>query len=469
MDVRQPSVAAADAKWSKDTFQFLFVSMGQGDCCVITCPDGRHVMIDCGSKAEESDSSWDVIAELLRGPDVFGLVGAERGLEALILTHPDKDHVSKVAELLGAKRMGFSYGVDADAPSGVSTKRPRPAKEFKRITVNNVYFSDPSRARDDFKRSPLRQYAITACNDAIYQHLKVQKLYCVTLNSEAAKVDVWTKPSAEAIVNQRQPFAEQDHSERVIDRSGLVICEGRAGNGTDWSIKIIAGNVPKDPNEVDTSDQDGRNAGSLVTLIKFGVEKFLICGDATVSTEKYLIRNYPSPKDLESLTLIQVPHHGSNTSFSSDFIDGCRYSVNGRDTIFGGAKPKQAIVSVQLLEHAHHLPTFNMVTRAKNHAKVYPAHRIHYWKEITAVDFERLKSEWASGAVTFITESDNQMRPARYVRHPIAENFNGIIVLDGLNSPGNAMKYALYQEVSTQEIRLTGIDGHIWYYFDGTG
>ena len=36
-------------------FKFVFVSMGQGDCCMVRCPDGRVVVVDCGSKANAND------------------------------------------------------------------------------------------------------------------------------------------------------------------------------------------------------------------------------------------------------------------------------------------------------------------------------------------------------------------------------------------------------------------------------
>lgn len=496
-DLRTGTGQGASQWWKKGVFQFLFFSMGQGDCCVVTCPDGKHVMIDCGSKNEESDSSWHNIAEMLRSRDVLGLNDSTKQIDALILTHPDKDHISKVSELLGAERANFTYEGDGSAATGNTgggsttgngdddplkqgVKRKRDEVSFKMAPVTKVYFSDPNRTRGDFKSAPLRTYSgvgTNSCADTIYDHLKVQELYCVTLNKTEAKYDKWTKPADTEITDTRRPFIAEDHQEQNITRSGLVVFNGRTDGGKDWSVTIIAGNVPKDLNEVDTSDNDGRNAGSLVTLIKFGVEKFLICGDATVSTERYLIENYPHRADLENLTLIQAPHHGSNTSFSKDFVEGCAFKDKDgvTDIVFGGVKPKRVVISVQLHEHAHHLPASNAMERAKRHAKPCishngcASHRIHYWEEVKADEFAKLAQQWKTDKVEYTEEKDNQSRTARYVRRNIAADFSGIIILDGFNTAGNAKKYVLKQELVNKDVLLTGIEAHLWYYFYGTG
>ena len=52
--------------WKPGEFQILFLSMGQGDCCVITCPDGRHVMIDCGSAVSLTRSVQATVTDTRR-------------------------------------------------------------------------------------------------------------------------------------------------------------------------------------------------------------------------------------------------------------------------------------------------------------------------------------------------------------------------------------------------------------------
>ena len=72
-------------------FTFVFVGIGQGDCCLVKCPNGKIIMVDCGSSNDSQSlgESWEAIS-LLRTPQWCG--GKKNKLEALILTHPDQDH-----------------------------------------------------------------------------------------------------------------------------------------------------------------------------------------------------------------------------------------------------------------------------------------------------------------------------------------------------------------------------------------
>jgi beta-lactamase superfamily II metal-dependent hydrolase len=84
------------------------------------------------------------------------------------------------------------------------------------------------------------------------------------------------------------------------------------------------------------------NRGSIVTLIEAFGKKILICGDATVNTERFLLNTV---KDrLQNLTVLQVGHHGSiNTSSSQEFAEW----VN----------PEIAVASAGELIPLHHLPS----------------------------------------------------------------------------------------------------------------
>lgn len=463
MDIDVPAPAAEG--WKRGLLQILFVSMGQGDCCVITCPDGRHVMIDCGSKVDEKDSSWDHVAgpELLRSPYVFEAAGAERDLEALILTHPDIDHISKVSELLGAETASYTYAPADDdpgsKPKGKLTGSKRPKNEgFRMVKAKKVYFSHTQRTTDDFFNSPLLIYPTNDCSGTIYNLLHVEQLCCVSINATETKLDTWTKSTTEPITATRKPFSRADHATKNIDRNGVVVCSGKYKE-KDWSIKIIAGNVAKSLIDRDPSDGDGRNAGSLVTLITYGADKILICGDMTVSTESYLLSGICLVKnDLQNLSLIQLPHHGSSlTSFGQGFADW--------------VKAKRAVVSVQLYEHAHHLPGGAVIDRALAHAQDYDSHFIHYWRSISDDRFVELKNEWedVTKGVKYTPLPLPQPNARRYLRTNAPADAETVIILDGLNTPSSSKKYALYQKPIAKEVRSTAQEGHIWYYFDGSG
>jgi beta-lactamase superfamily II metal-dependent hydrolase len=500
--------------WKPGEFQILFLSMGQGDCCVITCPDGRHVMIDCGSKAEESDSSWHNIVQLLRSPDVVGQSSSKatrtgdsreesayklkHDLVALILTHPDKDHISKVGELLGGRSAGYKYTLLAapgeDAPKSPPVKKRGRAESdpetesFDPITVQTVYFSEPDRNRDDFRGSPLRQYKLSKCSSTIYNVLGVRQLCCVTLNATEAHVDRWKLPDkvsssgeGESVDEERTPFNATHHVNEPADRNGVIVHESPATSEIPWSVKIIAGNVAKRqfeaekeeekarkeadegeleeaPADRDQSDPDGRNAGSLVTLIEYDQERILICGDATISTEAYLLSDVcPCRPKLASLALIQVPHHGSDlTSFSTSFVNHC--------------KAKRAVMSVQVREHAHHLPGRNTINKAMHYAIAptdAPFYMLCVWELVTPEQLDLFKKEWEEQKDAYpFTIQKSQGRDARYVRTNLPADYEGLIMLDGL-AKASPKRHVLRQFKCLKDVRQTSMQQHTWYYFDG--
>jgi competence protein ComEC len=70
------------------------LDVGQGESILLTFPDGRRWLVDAGGTAA-SDIGRDHIVPVLRG------MGVGR-LDALVLTHPDPDHVEGMAAVLAA-------------------------------------------------------------------------------------------------------------------------------------------------------------------------------------------------------------------------------------------------------------------------------------------------------------------------------------------------------------------------------
>lgn len=406
-------------EWRKGIFQLVFFSMGQGDCCVVTSPDGDHVMIDCGSKKLEAADALKNIQELLRSKDVLNLQGSKKGyLEALILTHPDKDHISCVTEI-------------------VRGETDNKGESFNEVTVKKVYFSDPKAGREDFRKSPLRYYGCNSCASTLYFYAGVERIFCVTLRTGAKALDMW-----------KRPFGEQDHvdASQLISNNRVTVAAGK-----DWEISIIAGNVVRE--QSDKSDTDGRNAASLVTLVRHGDDTALICGDATLSTENYLYNTFKNANDIKRVYLLQAPHHGSGvTSSSKDFVS----LVN----------PQRVIVSVETNEHAHHLPGKGPISSYTKTTIADVKHPSACWHSVTAQLFYESKDDWSAkkgkGQINFVEEFDNQWRLARYMRSGVGDSFDGWLIIDGFNAQ---TKFMLYQTPLEKNIRQTGRDRHRRYLF----
>ena len=403
--------------WQEGKFQILFVSIGQGDCCVITCPDGAHIMVDCGSKAFESEG-MDGVKALIRGDQVLGRKGTQSDrLAALILTHFDKDHINKVNYMIGGRKNA--------------------------LPIEEVYFSDTVSRPDDLASAPLVNYGAGGCRDTLYNYSKVQALYCVTLRRGAQILHKWDPP-----------FRYEQHSIQndLIAKNRVTVRQDWIDLENSWEVSIIAGNVLRNPAN-DHSDTDGRNAASLVTLVRFNDQRVLICGDATASTQDYLYNTFKNTKDIKSVEVLHVPHHGSSfTALTDDFINL--------------VKPTRVVISVKSEEHQHHLPGLEVIDAfipLVNATK--EARRSRAWQQLEATAFNKLANTWVEGkkkgTIDFKERRNRETGVSRYTRIDVNDDTKEIL-LDGIRSPGT--KYVLYQRQISSEIMQTGLDHNRWVY-----
>ena len=79
---------------------------------------------------------------------------------------------------------------------------------------------------------------------------------------------------------------------------------------------------------LNTGIYDNENDNSLVAYLNYNNYKFLFMGDAGISKEQDLLKQY----SLEKIDFLKVGHHGSNTSTSEEFVNRI--------------KPSYAIISV---------------------------------------------------------------------------------------------------------------------------
>src|ERR1700757_3420076 len=108
-----------------ENFIIIYFDMGQGDSILIVCPDQRLVMIDCGSAKGLTEEEKDTIATEIREH-----TKENKGkLDALILTHPDKDHYNQVIDLL------YERSITSNR------KGKRSITRLDTVTIENVYFS----------------------------------------------------------------------------------------------------------------------------------------------------------------------------------------------------------------------------------------------------------------------------------------------------------------------------------------
>ncbi|MDP4147400.1 MAG: hypothetical protein Q8936_23510, partial [Bacillota bacterium] len=77
-----------------EDLEMIFVDMGQGDCCIVRCPDGKVIMIDCGSSGNLDTTEYEAARQQLLAWTNGG------GIYAIIFTHPDRDHYNMTEQML---------------------------------------------------------------------------------------------------------------------------------------------------------------------------------------------------------------------------------------------------------------------------------------------------------------------------------------------------------------------------------
>ncbi|GMR14165.1 MAG: DNA internalization-related competence protein ComEC/Rec2 [Gemmatimonadota bacterium] len=92
-----------------DSVEFFFLDVGQGDAIVIRSPKGRWILVDAGPRSRSFDAGRRVVVPFLRRHGV-------RRLEALILTHPDLDHMGGAAAVIE----NLNVGVVVDPATAVA-------------------------------------------------------------------------------------------------------------------------------------------------------------------------------------------------------------------------------------------------------------------------------------------------------------------------------------------------------------
>ncbi|RCG31570.1 MBL fold metallo-hydrolase [Sphaerisporangium album] len=298
-------------------FYLTFLQMGQGDGAIMSTPRGKTVMIDCGTVSTDGESeSARGDGQAILKKDIY--LGGGSRIDILILTHPDRDHYSWVEQL---------------TPDNV--------------TFGKVYHSDSLGEYSFAKTRKFLKRHVASRND-------IRRVRNNRSGRQLAKVDV--------------PARTADGQIDVLVDGGIRILDE-----PDCKMTILAAEVPK--THADEIGLDAINAGSVVTLIEVYNEKILIVGDATYSTETFLMDRHRDR--IRNLDLLQVGHHGSAcTSSLQSFIDL--------------TQPKMAIICAGRAVETNHLPRGEVVWRYHDHLDAradiaeVDAHDVYFWRKHTS-------------------------------------------------------------------------------------
>jgi beta-lactamase superfamily II metal-dependent hydrolase len=294
-----------------------FISMGQGDCVIVSLPNGKTLMADCGtsrwdteynrlvnpgqSKADQAKEIRDLrqhVIDVLFEPR---FLHARKRIDALVLTHPDKDHCNELASSL----------------------------QLNKPAITSLYFSNGT----------LDHYVEGSAGWWLSQTGNVGNAYAVAINQTQKTLNnVTIAPEAAPTVRPAGSKPINVVSVEAATQGFVRILDGTKAGGKNCEVFLLASDVVEYPAVRDNSTP--QNRGSVVTMIVFGTKKIMLCGDATFHTEKFLIDTYAAK--ISDLELLHLPHHGSKTS--SSWAQDTDAAIRAIDFV-GRVRPHRIVVS----------------------------------------------------------------------------------------------------------------------------
>lgn len=263
------------------SLHIAFMRVGQGDSAIMSTPQGRVLMFDCGSDAGEDDPADKEtnavftarLQAIINGPK---FLAGSNTIDALITTHPDTDHYNLLSRVLD-----------------------------QQYTINNWYFSA---LRTSYSQGGASGYLLGRLANSTTGDKKV------VLNHDPAN----GAPGEVSINSKAVVAAGGGVTEDRLDGNGGI----RIVDEPNCKISILAADVL---HQYQNDGSNPNNRGSIVTLIEVGppggpIKKVLMCGDATTNTETFLMNTVKAR--IAGLDVLQAGHHASIvTSSQQAFVD----------------------------------------------------------------------------------------------------------------------------------------------------
>lgn len=260
--------------------QVHFMDVGQGDSILILFPDGKDMLIDCGTTR---GGSWDDVDEYM---DNYVTDGQ---LDYLMLTHCDGDHVYFMDEVLEKYDVDtvFMPNVLAE-PSGTQSS-DRLQAEIDALDQNKVgMFTD----EDTVDSNAYAEFFIAALSE----------------------------PECEIVLN-----VDPDE-----DTNSIVITDGtKLSDGTyDGATYMLTFYCPTEEYyaTTDLSSAEEKNAISPIGILEYNDVRIVLTGDSNEINEPAFVDRIGGSLDCD---VLKVGHHGSETSSTEEFLDAinCEYAV----------------------------------------------------------------------------------------------------------------------------------------------
>lgn len=242
-------------------FRIMFMRIGSGDCILIQTPQGKVVVVDCGTRArpgsetDEKDVADDnALFRTEIRQHLKRFLGKDKTIALLLFTHPDKDHYCETKSIVMkvATKIGAIFH----------------STQLTNYAINNVYA--------EFKSA------------TVVGQVTINGTVTMTTNLDDWKA-VYLAPKNESRI-------------RLLDEPNCKI----------W---LLASEVPGNYGSAKGGAGINVNAASMITLIEVHGRKVLLTGDATHGTENFLLAKHR--ECITDIDLMQMEHHGSGTEHAA--------------------------------------------------------------------------------------------------------------------------------------------------------
>jgi beta-lactamase superfamily II metal-dependent hydrolase len=251
--------------------------MGQGDCTIMSTPDGKVILVDCGTNSQDGEKTEDYNPRVRDELTALPFLRNTMSIDIVILSHPDKDHYNRLDTML---------------PKG--------------YTAHTVYHSGTIghyHAGSKWARGRITDETLI-------------KKVVLTEDQNKGESTLAGKPIEPAFGAEQLERLDGTNGLRIVIEDNCVITLLAASVATDYVG--------------DDDTVDHRNRGSIVTLVELfdrtvtptRTRKILLCADATRSTEHFVLGDVGRAARLTGVEIVQAGHHGSNrTSSGEPWVD----------------------------------------------------------------------------------------------------------------------------------------------------
>lgn len=237
-----------------------FLNVGQGDCIVISFPDGKNMLIDSGKNGTtldkttgENKKNSSIIDEVLQGKDITTL-------DYVLATHQDSDHIGNMSYV------------------------------FQHYQVNTFFKPNVKATHEIAKDLPIEFN--TGLDKTQGGLVSSTKGYAQLL------LDAYNEPNCTTITFNKDS-----------DFSGTFTYEEKE---LSYTMDFL---TPIKP--VDQIGYKDANDYSPILLLTYGNTKLLLTGDAEKEMEKEFVTTCA---DID-VDILKIGHHGSETSSSDAFLN----------------------------------------------------------------------------------------------------------------------------------------------------